>query len=74
MILFYFGKPVELIILYGALGSLFMPFLAASLLFLLNSKKVVKEFRNKLVPNAVLISCLIMFGFLGIRKLIKLFN
>ena len=74
MILFYFGKPVELIILYGALGSLFMPFLAASLLFLLNSKKVAKEFRNKFVPNAVLISCLIMFGFLGIRELIKLFN
>lgn len=74
MILFYFGKPVELIILYGALGSLFMPFLAASLLFLLNSQKVAKEFRNKWAPNTILISCLIMFGFLGIQELIKLFN
>lgn len=73
MILFYFGKPVELIIIYGALGALFMPFLAASLLMLLNSKKVEKESRNKLVPNIVLVSCLIMFGFLGLSELIKLF-
>ncbi|WP_342599959.1 Nramp family divalent metal transporter [Psychrobacillus sp. FSL H8-0483] len=74
MILFYFGKPVELIILYGALGALFMPFLAASLLLLLNSKKVEVEARNKLVPNAVLVSCLIMFGYLGVQELVKVFD
>lgn len=72
MILYFFGKPVELIILYGALGALFMPFLAASLLILLNSKKVDIESRNKWLPNTVLTGCLIMFGFLGVRELIKL--
>lgn len=72
MTLFYFGKPVELIILYGALGALFMPFLAASLLFLMNSKEVELESRNKWVPNTVLISCLIMFGYLGVNELVKL--
>jgi Mn2+/Fe2+ NRAMP family transporter len=73
MILFYFGKPVELIIIYGALGSLFMPFLAISLLYLLNSKEVAQDLRNKWVPNLVLVGCLIMFAFLGINELIKIF-
>ncbi|MEH7237228.1 Nramp family divalent metal transporter [Bacillus sp. JJ1562] len=73
MILFYFGKPVELIILYGALGALFMPFLALSLLILLNSKKLEVESRNKWVPNTILVSCLLMFGYLGIQELVKLF-
>lgn len=74
MILFYFGKPVELIILYGALGAIFMPFLALSLLLLLNSKTIAIESRNKWVPNAVLAGCLIMFGYLGIQELVKLFS
>ncbi|MDF2067676.1 Nramp family divalent metal transporter [Bacillus sp. Cr_A10] len=74
MILFYFGKPVELIILYGALGAIFMPFLALSLLLLLNSKTIAIESRNKWVPNAVLTGCLIMFGYLGIQELVKLFS
>ncbi|MBM7586101.1 Mn2+/Fe2+ NRAMP family transporter [Bacillus pakistanensis] len=74
MILFYFGKPVELIIIYGALGALFMPFLAVSLLILLNSKQVNLDFRNKWVPNLVFIGCLIMFSYLGIIKLIDIFT
>ncbi|MFJ7469506.1 Nramp family divalent metal transporter [Peribacillus frigoritolerans] len=74
MILFYFGKPVELIIIYGALGALFMPFLAISLILLLNSKKVDKEFRNKAVPNLVLTACLIMFVYLGVNELIEIFT
>jgi Mn2+/Fe2+ NRAMP family transporter len=74
MILFYFGKPVELIILYGALGSLFMPFLAISLLLLLNSKQVDKDLQNKWIPNLVLTGCLIMFAFLGITELMEIFS
>ncbi|MDR7071535.1 Nramp family divalent metal transporter [Fictibacillus barbaricus] len=73
MLIFFFGKPVQLIILYGALGSLFMPFLAISLIILLNSKKVEAEFRNKWLTNAVLIGCLLMFLVLGINELQKLF-
>nr|WP_075619235.1 Nramp family divalent metal transporter [Paenisporosarcina indica] len=72
MILFYFGKPVELIIIYGALGSLFMPFLAISLLLLLNSKSVAQELRNKWVANIVLVGCLIMFVYLGADQLINI--
>lgn len=74
MILFFFGKPVELIIIYGALGALFMPFLAISLLLLLNSKAVHPEYRNKFVPNLVLIGCLLLFAYLGFNELMKIFS
>lgn len=74
MVLMFFGKPVELIILYGALGALFMPFLATSLLILLNSKTVVQEYRNKLIPNLVLVGCLVLFVFLCINELIGIFS
>lgn len=73
MILFYFGKPVELIIIYGALGALFMPFLAVSLLLLLNSQKVTDAYRNRLTANLVLTGCLILFAFLGAQELMDIF-
>lgn len=72
MILFYFGKPVELVIIYGALGSLFMPFLAISLLILLNSKKISEPLRNKVLPNFILIACVAMFVYLGGTELISI--
>ncbi|WP_206184283.1 Nramp family divalent metal transporter [Sporolactobacillus sp. THM19-2] len=73
MIMYFFGKPVELIILYGVLGSLFMPFLAITLTILLNSKKVDRDARNRWLTNAVLIGCIMMFGFLGLTELLDLF-
>jgi Mn2+/Fe2+ NRAMP family transporter len=73
LILLFFGKPVQLIIIYGALGALFMPFLAISLVVLLNSKKVQAEFRNKWLANTVLIGCVIMFVFLAINQLMGMF-
>ncbi|MGG3571436.1 Nramp family divalent metal transporter [Bacillus gobiensis] len=73
MLIFFYGKPIELIILYGVLGALFMPFLATSLVILLNSKKVEPEFRNNWIANTVLIGCLLMFIVLGISELIDLF-
>ncbi|MFC7686418.1 Nramp family divalent metal transporter [Ureibacillus sp. GCM10028918] len=72
MILYFFGKPVELVILYGALGSLFMPFLAISLLVLLNSKKIDQPLRNKTLPNVVLVACVAMFVYLGGSELINI--
>ncbi|WP_299089881.1 Nramp family divalent metal transporter [uncultured Metabacillus sp.] len=73
LLLLFFGKPVQLIIIYGALGALFMPFLAISLVVLLNSKKVAAEYRNKWVANSVLIGCVIMFVFLAITHLMETF-
>jgi Mn2+/Fe2+ NRAMP family transporter len=73
MLIYFYGKPVELIILYGALGALFMPFLAISLILLLNSKKVEPEYRNNWIANAVLIGCVLMFIVLGVTELKDLF-
>ncbi|MDN4525706.1 Nramp family divalent metal transporter [Fictibacillus sp. NE201] len=74
MLIFFFGKPVELIILYGALGALFMPFLAISLVVLLNSKRVEPEYRSKWLANAVLIGSVLMFAYLGLTELQKIFQ
>ncbi|WP_449540232.1 Nramp family divalent metal transporter [Ferdinandcohnia sp. Marseille-Q9671] len=73
MLLLFFGKPVQLIILYGALGALFMPFLSISLLWLLNSKRVDKEYSNSFLSNFVLTACLILFVILSVQQLIGLF-
>ncbi|MGK7377083.1 Nramp family divalent metal transporter [Planococcus sp. 1R117A] len=73
MLLLFFGQPVLLVILYGALGALFMPFLAISLMLLLNSKRVDPGFKNGWVTNTVLTACVIVFVYLGTVELLKLF-
>lgn len=46
MLLLLLGKPTGLIIAYGVLGALFMPFLGLTLLVLLNTKHTPKQWRN----------------------------
>jgi Mn2+/Fe2+ NRAMP family transporter len=71
MLLFILGKPIGLILAYGVLGSLFMPFLALTLLGLLNGKRVPKEWANKLHTNIALGICALLFGILGVQQLVK---
>ena len=40
MILYAFGEPVALVIIYASLGALFLPFLAITLMLLLNSRRI----------------------------------
>ena len=47
MLLFSLNEPVLLVIIYAALGALFLPFMAATLMYLLNSKRITNAFRNK---------------------------
>jgi Mn2+/Fe2+ NRAMP family transporter len=54
--------------LYGALGSLFMPFLALALLGLLNGRRIPKAWANKLHSNVALGICALLFIVLGIRQ------
>ncbi|MFC4557802.1 Nramp family divalent metal transporter [Virgibacillus kekensis] len=74
MLLLFFGKPVFLVILYGALGALFMPFLALTLMWLLNSNRVDAGFKNGWIANTVLTCCVLLFGYLGIIELIDMFG
>ena len=67
MLLLMFGKPVALVIIYGALGALFMPFLAITLMVLLNSKdRLPKQDRSKWLSNTVLSLSILLFIALAI--------
>ena len=70
LILVFLGEPVTLVIVYAALGALFMPFLAATLLRLLNSSRVDRDYRNRLRHNIVLGFCIGVFIVVGAQELL----
>ncbi|WP_234397019.1 Nramp family divalent metal transporter [Bacillus massiliglaciei] len=73
MLLHILGKPVALIIAYGALGSIFMPFLAITLLYLLNKKKYIGTVdRFQWVSNLGLAVSILLFVVLAINELMHL--
>lgn len=73
MVLLFFGQPVLLVIIYAALGALFLPFLSITLLWLLNSNRLGREFRNKIFSNAGMAVALVLFAILAVQQLISLF-
>ncbi|MHA7282990.1 Nramp family divalent metal transporter [Arthrobacter sp. TMS2-4] len=70
MVLLLLGRPFFLILVYGVLGSLFMPFLAITLLVLLNSTRLASQWRNKWLSNVFLAVTTIVFLVLGINELV----
>lgn len=68
IILIFMGQPVYLILAYGVLGALFMPFLAVTLLWLLNTDRVPREWRNKLPANIALFLCAAAFLALAVNQ------
>jgi len=71
LILLFFQKPVWIIIAYAVVGSLFMPFLAASLYYLNTFKN--KHFKNHWMINVFLWVNLLLFLILLGLKLMDLF-
>ncbi|GAB3940055.1 Nramp family divalent metal transporter [Corynebacterium tapiri] len=69
MIMHFLGKPTALVLAYGVMGALFMPFLALTLLFLLNSHHVPANWRNGWLSNLLLGIIAVMFVALGINEL-----
>lgn len=67
----YLGKPVFLILAYGALGAFFMPFLAVTLLWLLNTDRVPATWRNKLHSNVAMGIVALTFVALAVDELRK---
>jgi Mn2+/Fe2+ NRAMP family transporter len=61
MLLLFFDRPFLLIILYGVVGAFFMPFLAVTLLLLLNSKQIAPSGRSGWLSNTVLAASAMMF-------------
>jgi Mn2+/Fe2+ NRAMP family transporter len=70
MVLLFFDQPVFLVIVYAALGALFLPFLAGTLLWLNNSKRVPAELRNSILANFVLASSVVLFAVLAVQEII----
>ncbi len=74
MALLFMDRPFGLIVAYGALGALFMPFLALTLLWLLNSKRTPAEWRSGWLSNAMLAAGGVLFCVLAGRELVGLFG
>ncbi|NNE07250.1 MAG: Nramp family divalent metal transporter, partial [Gemmatimonadetes bacterium] len=72
--LLYVAKPVWLVILYAVIGSFFMPFLAGTLLYMLNRRDWMGPHRNRIPANAGLVFALGLFAYLAITELVKRFG
>lgn len=69
VLLFQFAdSPVQLVLLYAALGAFFMPFLAGTLLVLLN-RRVDPEYRSGPLLNLMLVVSLLIFAVLCLVEL-----
>ena len=71
MVMLFLGEPVWLILAYGVLGAFFMPFLAVTLLWLLNSDRTPREWRNKLHSNVLMVLCAAAFLALCVNEVRK---
>jgi Mn2+/Fe2+ NRAMP family transporter len=74
MLLLLLGKPVQVIIAYGVLGAFFMPFLAVTLLVLMNSRHMPQQWRNGPLLNIALGVVTLLFVVLGVNQLIGAFT
>ena len=69
MVLLFQGQPFRLVILYGVLGAAFLPFLAATLIWLLNSPRTPREWRNGPLSNAMLAIAGLLFLALCVKQI-----
>ncbi|MBT9256487.1 Nramp family divalent metal transporter [Phycicoccus sp. MAQZ13P-2] len=65
------GRPVWLLLAYGVLGAFFMPFLAVTLIWLLNTDRVPREWRNKWWSNLWMGITAVAFVALAANELVK---
>jgi Mn2+/Fe2+ NRAMP family transporter len=72
--LLFLDQPIGLIVAYGVLGALFMPFLAITLLVLLNSSRTPKQWRNGPLANIALTGCALLFVALAVNELVRVIS
>ncbi|MBN8529460.1 MAG: Nramp family divalent metal transporter [Caulobacterales bacterium] len=71
--LLFLDRPFALIVAYGVLGSLFMPFLAGTLIWLLNSGRTPPQWRNGWLSNGLLAAAALLFAVLAGKEIAGLF-
>ncbi|MBC9728367.1 Nramp family divalent metal transporter [Streptomyces sp. TRM68367] len=69
IVLLFQGEPFRLIIIYGVLGAAFMPFLALTLIWLLNSSRTPSQWRSGLVSNGMLAIAGLLFLVLCVKQI-----
>ncbi|MCX4711290.1 MULTISPECIES: Nramp family divalent metal transporter [Streptomyces] len=72
MTLLWLDEPFGLVIAYGVLGAFFMPFLALTLIWLLNSPRTPREWRNGWVSNGMLALAGLLFVVLCVQQVREL--
>jgi Mn2+/Fe2+ NRAMP family transporter len=72
MALLFLGRPIWVIKVYTLTGGLFMPLLAATLLWLNSRRELVGELRNGLAATMTLVLALGLFVLIAGRQLIDL--
>ncbi|MEV1023816.1 Nramp family divalent metal transporter [Streptomyces sp. NPDC050264] len=68
IVLLFQGQPFRLVILYGVLGAAFMPFLALTLIWLLNSARTPASWRNGWLSNGMLLVAGLLFVVLCVKQ------
>ncbi|MEV8123065.1 Nramp family divalent metal transporter [Streptomyces sp. NPDC085944] len=69
IVLLFQDEPFRLIIVYGVLGAAFMPFLALTLMWLLNSSRTPREWRNGSLSNGMLAVAGLLFLVLCVKQI-----
>lgn len=72
MMLLFFDQPFLLVIIYGVIGAFFMPFLAITLLILLNSSRIPTGHRNGWLSNGLLGAAALLFLVLCVQQVWEL--
>ncbi|WP_406146273.1 Nramp family divalent metal transporter [Streptomyces sp. NBC_01012] len=72
MTLLWLDEPFGLVIGYGVLGAFFMPFLALTLIWLLNSSRTPREWRNGWLSNGMLGAAGLLFVVLCVQQVREL--
>ncbi|MBT2408509.1 MULTISPECIES: Nramp family divalent metal transporter [unclassified Streptomyces] len=70
--LLFLDQPFGLVIVYGVIGAFFMPFLALTLLWLLNSSRTPSDWRNGLLSNVMLAAAGLLFVVLCVQQVREL--
>lgn len=71
MLLLAFDRPVAVVRMYTIVGALFMPFLAATLLYMNSRRGWVGDLRSGWATNVLLILALLVFAYLSINGVVE---
>ena len=70
LVLLWFKQPVAVVVTFSIAGAFFMPFLAATLLYLNNRRDWMGVLANRRLGNAALVVCLLVFAVVCGREIV----